>query len=97
MSRTGDDVRINYYAAETALRTIAEKNQLLSDGLIELKNKLNEISNNWESNGGDKSEFYTLLSKNISWMETLSQSISKFRIEVIDYLEKTKASSSSGM
>ena len=91
------DLGVKYNLAMDALGAITEKNQLLYDANSELRSKLEQIAQNWESTGIDREEYYVELTKQVENLKLLSSSLGRLKKTVIRYLEDVKAASSSGM
>ncbi len=58
-----------------------------------LKNSLNRINANWESNGADKQSYVTELEKQIENLGIIEQCVTKFASTVRYYAEQIKATS----
>ena len=97
MSSMYADLGVKYNLAMEAIGAITEKNQLLLDTNSELKSKLDQIAQNWESTGIDREEYYVELTKQVENLKILSSSLGRLKKTVIRYLEDVKAASSSGM
>ena len=91
------NVRINRALVREAMGVITEKNQLLQDANSELKRKLEQIAQNWESTGVDREEYYTELTKQVDRIKGLARLLGTLKRTIISYLESLEAASSSSM
>jgi len=75
------------------LGVIAEKKQLLYGAYNDLKQNLEKISTNWESNGMDKQSYVIGLEKEVSKMNDLVEQLSLLESKVKQYIEDLKVTS----